>query len=39
MPHTAFPKRTIIIENNALIFTFEATIYGTMKLLSIIWIN
>ena len=25
-PHKAFPARTIITENNALIFTFEATI-------------
>ena len=30
IPHKAFPARTTIIEKSALIFTFEATIYGTM---------
>jgi len=30
IPHKAFPTRTTITENRALIFIFEATIYGTM---------
>ena len=30
MPHKAFPAITTIIEKSALIFTFEATILGTM---------
>ena len=34
IPHNALPAITIIIEKSALIFTFEATILGMMKLLS-----
>ncbi len=30
IPHKAFPARTTITENNAFIFIFEATMYGTM---------
>ena len=33
-PHNAFPENTTIMEKRALIFTLEATIFGTMKLLS-----
>jgi hypothetical protein len=30
IPHKALPTRTIITANRALIFIFEATMYGTM---------
>jgi hypothetical protein len=30
IPHKAFPAKTTIIENSALIFTFEETMIGTM---------
>jgi len=30
MPHKALPAITIMIEKSALIFTFEATILGTI---------
>ena len=39
MPHKAFPTITAIMEKSALILTFEATILGTMKLLSISWMK
>ena len=38
IPHMALPTKTTRSENSALSFTFEATILGTMKLLSISWI-
>lgn len=31
IPHKAFPANTTMIENNALIFTFEETMIGTMQ--------
>ncbi len=30
IPHKAFPANTTMIENNALILTFEETMIGTM---------
>lgn len=32
MPHKALPEIIAIIEKSAFIFTFEATIFGIMKL-------
>ena len=39
IPHKALPTNTTIIEKSALIFTLDATIFGTIKLLSINWIT
>ena len=39
IPHKAYPTSTAMIEKSALILTFEETMKGTMKLLSISWMK